>query len=182
MGARCNRKPMLHGSCAVPEAGPSAPATVAPPVREIDLPCIKPERLIKRPGDRCASCQKVIPPRQTRSQTARTVIGTAPVLKPETVLPSHISPAIRCCPPGRPPGQAPHGGQRGGAVVAVQIFPACMNRTDVLLLVGAVYYQLGNHQQCIAFNDRWGARPFTADPSHPPLSPSGPKRCWTHLL
>mmetsp|Transcript_2181 Transcript_2181/g.6511 ORF Transcript_2181/g.6511 Transcript_2181/m.6511 type:complete len:1397 (+) Transcript_2181:421-4611(+) len=34
------------------------------------------------------------------------------------------------------------------------IFPTCMNRTDVLLLVGAVYYQLGNYQQCIAFNDR----------------------------
>ena len=28
------------------------------------------------------------------------------------------------------------------------------NRTDVLLLVGAIYYQLGNYEQCIAFNDR----------------------------
>ncbi|KAK9849498.1 hypothetical protein WJX84_004868 [Apatococcus fuscideae] len=29
-----------------------------------------------------------------------------------------------------------------------------MARTDVLLLVGAVYYQLANYEQCIAFNDR----------------------------
>lgn len=28
------------------------------------------------------------------------------------------------------------------------------NKTDVLLLIGAIYYQLGNYEQCIAFNDR----------------------------
>ncbi|KAK9815277.1 hypothetical protein WJX72_000982 [[Myrmecia] bisecta] len=28
------------------------------------------------------------------------------------------------------------------------------HRTDVLLLIGAIYYQLGNYEQCIAFNDR----------------------------
>ena len=28
------------------------------------------------------------------------------------------------------------------------------NRTDILLLIGAIYYQLGNYKQCIAFNDR----------------------------
>ena len=37
---------------------------------------------------------------------------------------------------------------------ASQIFPSCTNRTDVLLLIGAVYYQLGSYEQCIAFNDR----------------------------
>lgn len=26
--------------------------------------------------------------------------------------------------------------------------------TDVLLLIGAIYYQLRNYEQCIAFNDR----------------------------
>ena len=36
----------------------------------------------------------------------------------------------------------------------MQIFPSCTNRTDVLLLIGAVYYQLGSYEQCIAFNDR----------------------------
>lgn len=43
-----------------------------------------------------------------------------------------------------------------------QILPACIlqvyvvnpNKTDVLLLIGAIYYQLGNYEQCIAFNDR----------------------------
>ena len=29
-----------------------------------------------------------------------------------------------------------------------------VNRTDILLLIGAIYYQLGNYKQCIAFNDR----------------------------
>ena len=28
------------------------------------------------------------------------------------------------------------------------------NKTDVLLLIGAIYYQMGNYEQCIAFNDR----------------------------
>ena len=36
----------------------------------------------------------------------------------------------------------------------LQIFPSCTNRTDVLLLIGAIYYQLGSYEQCIAFNDR----------------------------
>jgi tetratricopeptide (TPR) repeat protein len=36
----------------------------------------------------------------------------------------------------------------------MQIFPSCTNRTDVLLLIGAIYYQLGSYEQCIAFNDR----------------------------
>ncbi|GMH33160.1 hypothetical protein BSKO_00994 [Bryopsis sp. KO-2023] len=33
-------------------------------------------------------------------------------------------------------------------------YTANPDRTDVLLLVGAVYYQLKNYEQCIAFNDR----------------------------
>ena len=38
---------------------------------------------------------------------------------------------------------------------AVQIYNAqTANRTDMLLLIGAIYYQLGNYRQCIAFNDR----------------------------
>ncbi len=40
------------------------------------------------------------------------------------------------------------------ATCALQIFPSCTNRTDVLLLIGAIYYQLGSYEQCIAFNDR----------------------------
>ena len=36
----------------------------------------------------------------------------------------------------------------------VQIYPTHSNRTDLLLLIGAIYYQLGNYEQCIAFNDR----------------------------
>ena len=39
-------------------------------------------------------------------------------------------------------------------MVPVQIFPSCTSRTDVLLLIGAIYYQLGSYEQCIAFNDR----------------------------
>ena len=35
-----------------------------------------------------------------------------------------------------------------------QIYPTNPNRTDLLLLIGAIYYQLGNYQECIAFNDR----------------------------
>ena len=37
---------------------------------------------------------------------------------------------------------------------AQQIYPTNPNRTDLLLLIGAIYYQLGNYQECIAFNDR----------------------------
>ena len=37
---------------------------------------------------------------------------------------------------------------------ALQIYPTNPNRTDLLLLIGAIYYQLGNYQECIAFNDR----------------------------
>lgn len=36
----------------------------------------------------------------------------------------------------------------------MQAYAANPNRTDVLLLIGAVYYQLQNYEQCIAFNDR----------------------------
>ena len=36
----------------------------------------------------------------------------------------------------------------------VQIYAANSTRTDLLLLIGAIYYQLGNYEQCIAFNDR----------------------------
>ena len=35
-----------------------------------------------------------------------------------------------------------------------QIYPQNAHRTDLLLLIGAIYYQLGNYEQCIAFNDR----------------------------
>ena len=28
------------------------------------------------------------------------------------------------------------------------------SNTSLLLLIGAIYYQLGNYEQCIAFNDR----------------------------
>lgn len=35
-----------------------------------------------------------------------------------------------------------------------QVYAANAQRTDLLLLVGAIYYQLGNYEQCIAFNDR----------------------------
>lgn len=35
-----------------------------------------------------------------------------------------------------------------------QAYSANPNRTDILLLIGAVYYQLKNYEQCIAFNDR----------------------------
>lgn len=37
---------------------------------------------------------------------------------------------------------------------AVQAYAANPNRTDVLLLIGAIYYQKKNYEQCIAFNDR----------------------------
>ncbi len=36
----------------------------------------------------------------------------------------------------------------------LQIYPQNAHRTDLLLLIGAVYYQLGQYEQCIAFNDR----------------------------
>lgn len=36
----------------------------------------------------------------------------------------------------------------------MKAFKANPNRTDVLLLIGAIYYQLKNYEQCIAFNDR----------------------------
>lgn len=36
----------------------------------------------------------------------------------------------------------------------LQIYPVAPNRTDLLLLIGAIYYQLGNYSQCISFNDR----------------------------
>ena len=41
-----------------------------------------------------------------------------------------------------------------GVMCAQQIYPTNPNRTDLLLLIGAIYYQLGNYQECIAFNDR----------------------------
>lgn len=40
------------------------------------------------------------------------------------------------------------------AFVHLQIYLVNPNKTDVLLLIGAIYYQLGNYEQCIAFNDR----------------------------
>ena len=40
------------------------------------------------------------------------------------------------------------------SVPCAQVYVVNTNRTDVLLLVGAIYYQLGNYEQCIAFNDR----------------------------
>lgn len=36
----------------------------------------------------------------------------------------------------------------------MQIYPQHANRTNLLLLIGAIYYQLGNYEQCITFNDR----------------------------
>ena len=36
----------------------------------------------------------------------------------------------------------------------LQVYLVNANKTDVLLLIGAIYYQLGNYEQCIAFNDR----------------------------
>ena len=36
----------------------------------------------------------------------------------------------------------------------MQVYLVNANKTDVLLLIGAIYYQLGNYEQCIAFNDR----------------------------
>lgn len=36
----------------------------------------------------------------------------------------------------------------------VQVYLVNANKTDVLLLIGAIYYQMGNYEQCIAFNDR----------------------------
>lgn len=35
---------------------------------------------------------------------------------------------------------------------------ALPNRADVLLLMGAICYQLKDYQQCIAYNDRCGYR------------------------
>lgn len=37
---------------------------------------------------------------------------------------------------------------------SLQVYLVNANKTDVLLLIGAIYYQLGNYEQCIAFNDR----------------------------
>lgn len=37
---------------------------------------------------------------------------------------------------------------------SVQVYLVNANKTDVLLLIGAIYYQMGNYEQCIAFNDR----------------------------
>lgn len=39
-------------------------------------------------------------------------------------------------------------------LLRLQVYLVNANKTDVLLLIGAIYYQLGNYQQCIAFNDR----------------------------
>ena len=109
---------------------------------------------------------KVTPLQQLRSQTAVMVGNSTTSQNQKMFFPISISAAVRCCPPGRPPGQAPRGDQKGEwPWWPCRSFPACMNRTDVLLLVGAVYYQLGNHQQCIAFNDRWGRPPSTAGPT-----------------
>ena len=36
----------------------------------------------------------------------------------------------------------------------LQIYPQNHTQTGLLLLIGAIYYQLGNYEQCIAFNDR----------------------------
>lgn len=36
----------------------------------------------------------------------------------------------------------------------MQVYLVNANKTDVLLLIGAIYYQMGNYEQCIAFNDR----------------------------
>ena len=45
-------------------------------------------------------------------------------------------------------------GLGSGLMCSQQIYPTNPNRTDLLLLIGAIYYQLGNYQECIAFNDR----------------------------
>ena len=42
----------------------------------------------------------------------------------------------------------------GGGRAAAQVYPTNSRRTDLLLLVGAIYYQMGNYEQCISFNDR----------------------------
>ena len=39
-------------------------------------------------------------------------------------------------------------------LLMLQVYLVNANKTDVLLLIGAIYYQLGNYEQCIAFNDR----------------------------
>jgi hypothetical protein len=36
----------------------------------------------------------------------------------------------------------------------LQVAAALPNRADVLLLMGAICYQLKDYQQCIAYNDR----------------------------
>ena len=36
----------------------------------------------------------------------------------------------------------------------LQVYPQNHTQTGLLLLIGAIYYQLGNYEQCIAFNDR----------------------------
>ena len=36
----------------------------------------------------------------------------------------------------------------------LQIYHQSHSQTGLLLLIGAIYYQLGNFEQCIAFNDR----------------------------
>ena len=38
--------------------------------------------------------------------------------------------------------------------VVLQIYIQSQSQTGLLLLIGAIYYQLGNFEQCIAFNDR----------------------------
>ena len=35
-----------------------------------------------------------------------------------------------------------------------QVYPHYTDNTELLLLIGAIYYQLGEYEQCIAFNDR----------------------------
>jgi Tetratricopeptide repeat len=45
-------------------------------------------------------------------------------------------------------------GLNAWCVLPRQIYTAVPNRTDVLLLIGAIYYQIGNYDQCITFNDR----------------------------
>ena len=37
---------------------------------------------------------------------------------------------------------------------SLQVYPQNHTQTGLLLLIGAIYYQLGNYEQCIAFNDR----------------------------
>jgi hypothetical protein len=41
-------------------------------------------------------------------------------------------------------------------LLLLQVSAALPNRADVLLLMGAICYQLKDYQQCIAYNDRYG--------------------------